>query len=137
MSTSDIAKIETQLNLKLPQFYIDTMLNYPFPLDSIAAELFLCADVQGILDNNSIFHQGDKVFAIGSDGGEFIYYIKLNGEEKVYIYDYEDSDVNHTVEAETWSDYLKDLLIGMERMKEDELLEIERKKHKKWWQFWI
>jgi len=135
MSTSDITKIEAQLNIKLPQFYIETMLNYPFPLDSFAAALLLCADVKGILDNNSIFHPEDKVFAIGSDGGELIYYLKLNGEEKVYIYDFESSEVNHTVEA-TWSDYLKSMQQTEAEILQDRLLEIERKKSRKWWQFW-
>lgn len=137
MIPSDIKKIERELNLKLPLFYVETMLNYPFPLDSFAAELLLCADVQGILDNNSIFHPDEKRFAIGSDGGELIYYIKLIGEEKVYIYDYESSDIHNTVEAETWSAFLQSMQIQEDAIKADELLEIERRRNKKWWQFWI
>lgn len=99
MSISDITKIEAQLNIKLPQFYIKRMLNYPFPSDSFIAELSLCADVEGIINNNTIFHPDEKVFAVGSDGGEFIYYVKLNGEEEVYIYDHESSYIHNTVEA--------------------------------------
>lgn len=137
MSILEIAKIETQLNLKLPQFYVETMLNYPFPLDSFAAELLLCADVQGVLDNNSLFSPEEGKFVIGGDGGEWTYYIKLNGEEKVYIYDLERSYMHNAIETETWNDYIKSMELQEERILQDELLEAERKKHKKWWQFWI
>ncbi len=137
MSTSDIAKIEDALNFKLPQFYIETMLNYPFPLDSFAAEFLLCTDVQAIIGKNSLFSPEEGKFAISGDGGELTFYIKLNGEEKVYIYDLERSSIHHTVETETWNDYVKSMQQTEEEILQEELLEIERKKHKKWWQFWI
>lgn len=138
MSTLEIKQIETQLNIKLPQFYIETMLNYPFPLDSFAAELLLWADVESILmSNESRFGPEEGKFAIGCDGGELTYYLKLNGDEKVYIYDLEGSYIHNTLEAETWNDFIKSMQQTEEEILQDKLLEIERRKNKKWWQFWI
>ena len=74
---------------------------------------------------------------MGSDGGEFTYYIKLNGEETVYIFDMERSDLHNSVEASNWSDYLDYIREVHQEIEEDEELEKERKLNKRWWQFWI
>ncbi|MEQ8685654.1 MAG: hypothetical protein RIE86_10185 [Imperialibacter sp.] len=137
MVLSEIDSIERQLKIKLPDYYVKTMLDYPFPADSFAAELSLCTNVKSILDNNCVFQPAERSFAVGSDGGEFIYYVKLDGEEKVYIYDFERSHVHNSVEADTWAGFLHSLSLQEEELNKDELLEEKRKRNKKWWQFWI
>lgn len=77
-----------------------------------------------------------KFFAVGCDGGEFIYYVKLNGEETVYIFDMEKSNSHNSVEASSWKNYLENITKVHHEIEEDERQQIERKK-KKWWQFWI
>lgn len=137
MLASEIKVIEKELGIKLPDFYIQTMLNYPFPGDSFAAELTLCNNVRGIIDNNSIFEKKQNCFAVGSDGGELIYFIRINEGEKVYIYDYEQSDINLSIEAKSWNEYLRNLEGIDKKIVEDTLKMAEKKRNKKWWQFWI
>ncbi|WP_321281163.1 SMI1/KNR4 family protein [Marinifilum fragile] len=137
MTELDIKLIEDKLNIKLPDFYIRTMLDYPFAYDSFGAEFSLCNSVKHVIDCNGIFEPEDKCFSIGSDGGEFYYFIKLNGEEKVYVFDLEGSKEHLTVEAETWADYLDIISKQHEEILQDELESAERKRNKKWWQFWI
>lgn len=137
MLASEIKIIEKELDIKLPDFYIQTMLNYPYPDDSFAAELTLCNNVEGIISNNSIFEKKQNCFAVGSDGGEFIYFIRINEGEKVYIYDFEQSDKSLSIEAESWYEYLRNLEEIDKRILEDELKMAAKKRNKKWWQFWI
>lgn len=137
MNQSEINTIQEKLGIKLPAFYFETMLNYPFPKDSFGEELMLANSVEIILDCNGVFDIKNKYFAIGSDGGEFIYYIKLNGEEIVYIFDLENSDYHNSIEAPNWQKYLENINKVHQEIEEDESQALERIKNKKWWQFWI
>ena len=137
MFKSEIETVEKRLKIRLPIFYINTMLNYPYSDDSFAAEFNLCKDVEGIIRNNSIFDQNEKCFAVGSDGGEYIYFIRIGEGEKVYIYDYERSDKHLSIESETWSNYLIKIEKLQKEILRDELIMTERRKNRKWWQFWI
>lgn len=137
MIQSDINRIEEKLGFSLPTFYIETMLNYPLPENSFGEEFMLTNSVEILLDCNGIFKKNDLCFAIGSDGGEFIYYVKLDGQETVYIYDLENSDAHNSVEADNWEMYLENIRKVHREIEEDEKRQIERKKNKKWWQFWI
>ncbi|TPN86835.1 hypothetical protein [Aquimarina algicola] len=92
MEPEGIKIIEEQLGIKLPEFYVSTMLNYLFSKDSWAAEFLLCNNPKRIINLNGVFTKEDKSFSIGSDGEEHYYFIKLNGEEKVHIFDLEGSD---------------------------------------------
>ncbi len=137
MLQSDIRFIEEQLRIELPEFYINTMLHYPYPEDSFAAERSLSRSVEHLIRLNAVFENTPGCFAIGSDGGEFIYFLRLGEDEKVYIYNHERSDEHRTVEAETWEDYLRNLQAVHEEILQDELKMTERRKNRKWWQFWV
>ncbi|WP_299215078.1 SMI1/KNR4 family protein [uncultured Aquimarina sp.] len=137
MESKDIKLIEEQLGIKLPEFYISTMLSYPFSKDSWGAEFSLCNNAKRIIDLNGVFTPEDKSFSIGSDGGEYYYFIKLNGEEKVYIFDLEGSDKHMNIEADSWSEYLIQIKNTHDVLHQEENRELERKENKKWWQFWI
>ena len=106
MSEAELEHLAVKLGINLPDFYIQTMLEYPYSSDSFAAEFTLCTDVETILDCNSVFASEDKNYAIGHDGGGYIYYIKLTGEESVYIHDMERSKAHISLVAESWSDFL-------------------------------
>jgi hypothetical protein len=137
MKSTDIKHIENELGIKLPEFYVSTMLNFPFSEDSWGAEFSLCNDPKHIIDLNGVFDKQDESFSIGSDGGEFYYFIKLDGDEKVYIFDLEGSDVHKSIEANSWKEYLSQIDKLHDQFRLEEQLELERKKNKKWWQFWI
>ncbi len=137
MESTDIKHIEEELGIKLPEFYVSTMLNYPFSDDSWGAEFSLCNDPKHVIDLNGVFDKQDECFSIGSDGGEFYYFIKLNADDKVYIFDLEGSDSHKTVEAKSWKEYLTQIENLQEQFRQEEQTELERKKNKKWWQFWI
>tara|TARA_Y100001954_G_C15697605_1_gene546102 strand:+ start:657 stop:1070 length:414 start_codon:yes stop_codon:yes gene_type:complete len=137
MTQEELNTIEKKLGIEFPHFYKNTMLNYPFDNDSFGFDCMLPKSPQILEDCNCIFTQSDKCLAIGSDGGEFTYYIKLNGEETVYIFDLEQSDYHHSIEANTWEDYLDNIHKIDKEYLEEEQKRIERKKNKKWWQFWI
>jgi hypothetical protein len=137
MKSLDIKHIETKLGIKLPQFYVSTMLNYPFDENSWGTEFQLCDDFNYILDINGIFKSTDECFVIGSDGGEYYYFIKLNKEDKVYIFDLENSPAHLSTAAESWDEYLTQIEKVDFDIKQEELEIMEKKKNKKWWQFWI
>lgn len=113
------------------------MLNYPFAENSWGEEFQLCNSPEHLIDLNGIFTREDQCFSIGFDGGEYVYFIKLNCEEKVYIFDFEKSHEHLKVEANSWKEYLIQIEKIEEEIKQDELEDLERVKHKKWWQFWI
>lgn len=135
MTQSDLNAIEQKLEINLPDFYTKTMLNYPFENDSFASEFTLSDDPASIIDCTSILPNGQ--FAVGHDGGEFVYYVELNGNERVFIHDHEESEVHNTVLAENWNDFLDFIRKEEEEIRRDEIQMKERKANKKWWQFWI
>tara|TARA_R110001632_G_scaffold161038_7_gene279414 strand:+ start:3130 stop:3453 length:324 start_codon:yes stop_codon:yes gene_type:complete len=106
MNPFDITLLEKEFQIKLPAFYVDTMFNIPFEEDSFAAEFTLSNDVHRLIYTNGVFKKNGDRFAIGSDGGEHIYFIKHNGEETVYLFDLEGSDDQNTIEATSWQEYL-------------------------------
>jgi hypothetical protein len=137
MIQSDINAIQEKLGFELPLFYTETMINYPFPNGSFGEEFMLTNNIEILLDCNGVFVKDDLCFAVGSDGGEYIYYIKLDGQETVYIYDLENSDSHNSVVAHSWKNYLEKIMKEHQDIEEDERKMAERKKNKKWWQFWI
>ncbi|WP_299245239.1 SMI1/KNR4 family protein [uncultured Aquimarina sp.] len=137
MKPKDIKFIEKQLGIKLPEFYVSTMLNYPFSEDSWGAEFLLCNNPKRIINLNGVFTKEDKSFSIGSDGGEYYYFIKLIEEEKVYIFDLEGSDEHMSTEANSWTEYLMQIEKTHDKLSQEKLKELERKANRKWWQFWV
>ena len=137
MLTSEIQFIEDELGIQLPAFYIKTMLDYPFAEDSFASEFLLCNSPEGILEYNSGYKPSAEAFTIGTDGGENTYFIKLDEDGQVYVFDLEAPDDTLKLEAATWDEYLKQIEALHEEIRQDELFMAERKRNKKWWQFWI
>jgi len=138
MKESDIRKIESALDVPLPEFYRVTMLTYPFPADSFANEFLLPNDPKTILEYNQ--HSGEypgigKPFVIGSDGGEEMYYVDLAADSsQVFTFDIETG--KHTPKAADWTMYLSQIEADLKEIKGDETVEQERKANKKCWEFW-
>ena len=117
------------------------MLNYPFPKDSFADEFMLVNNPGAVIGNNDkalieTIDKGVKPFFIGSDGGEKLYYVDLNTKKsEVFVYYLETQ--KSKMQSKTWNNYLEDIKKTLKEIEEDERAMEERKKNKKWWQFWI
>ena len=138
MKESDIRKIESALNVRLPEFYRATMLTYPFPADSFANEFLLPNDPKTILEYNQLSAEYPgigKPFMIGSDGGEEMYFVDLAADSsQVFTFDIETG--KHTPKAADWTKYLRQIEADLKEIKGDEKVEQERKANKKCWEFW-
>lgn len=135
MTECELREIEQKLEVKLPVYYKETMLNYPFSASSFAYEFALCADYKRVLDYNGVFEKPDNSFAIGADGGEYIFFIRLNEESKVYIFDLEGSKYHMSVEANDWSEYFTKLVMAEENIGIDIGENKRRTTQNKWWKF--
>jgi len=138
MNAQDIKTIEAKVGMALPEFYCATMLNYPFPVDSFAAEFLLPNDLARLLSDNEDpgnYPGIDKAFMIGGDGGEERYFIDLaSTSSQVFAFDLETGI--HTAKATDWQQYLDQIAASLREIEEDERLRAERKANKKWWEFW-
>lgn len=137
MNEKEIIEAEQRLGLELPKFYKETMLNYPFREGSIAIDCMLPQYPELLEVENGVIPNENKYLAIGSDGGELIFFLRLNGSETVYIHDAESSGLHHSIEARTWKEYLNKISNIDQETQEEEKAYTDRKLKKKWWQFWI
>ncbi|MCO4781747.1 MAG: SMI1/KNR4 family protein [Candidatus Cloacimonetes bacterium] len=103
-----IEQIEDSLNINLPVFYKNTLLNYPFTLHSFSHEFMLVNDLEIILSYNQLdflkIINKPNCFVIGSDGGEEYYYILLNDNDTVYTYSLETK--KSEIYSNNWTDYI-------------------------------
>ncbi len=120
-----IIDIEKKLNIILPQFYKNTLLKYPFPLDSLVDDCLLPNDPVQILKNNDtlmkeiINNPEINPFFVGSDGGEELYFIDLNSQKStVFVHSLESKESNLYVND--WSDFLNDIEKSLLEIEEDE-----------------
>ncbi|MDZ4242117.1 MAG: hypothetical protein U1D99_04755, partial [Candidatus Omnitrophota bacterium] len=69
-------------------------------------------------------------------GGEEVFFLDLNkNPSEVFVYSYETDGTE--VKFRSWKDYLQEIEKSLQEIREDERAMAERKKNKKWWQFWI
>ena len=139
MNKSELTKIEKELNISLPAYYKDIMLNYPFSEESFANEFLLPNDIEHVIEmnkENELVDKSENPFFVGSDGGEEYYFIKTKSiNSSVYVFDLEKG--KHSMKADSFQVYLNQIDETLKEIEADEKAEIERKKNKKWWQFWI
>lgn len=138
MTEADIKQLEMAVGASLPPFYTGTMLSYPFPQGSFADEFMLMTDLDVVLRENrrpGNYPGITKPFLIGSDGGEEVYLIDLAASQpKVFVYDMEKGA--HTVKANNWPEYLRQVQAVLDEIAEDERELAERKANKRWWELW-
>lgn len=127
----DLEKIESLLGTILPNCYKQTIMNYPFPKNSLADDYFLPYDTELIIKNNEssflkvIKTPEIKPFCIGNDGSEERYYLDLNCEEtKVFVYSLETG--KSEIYTTTWADYIKRVEEFIKETEEDEKKPITR-----------
>lgn len=138
MTKHELNKVESLFALKLPQQYRALMLNYPFVDDSWANDCAMPNDPQIVIEMNKdksflgkFTQEPSRYFQIGSDGGEFYYYIDLqNPDCPVYAADLETGSFSQ--EASDFKIWVQQLNNADEEIRLDRI-EMSRKR---WWQFW-
>lgn len=78
MTTSELQRIEDHVGFRLPSYYRETLLQYPFPRGSFAEEFLLPDCPEAVLDLNDVVASlgpGVQALFIGNDGGEERYFV--------------------------------------------------------------
>ena len=135
MREEELGQIEAAIGCAVPQYYRDTMLAYPFPEDSFAAEVLLSNTAQQIMKINPTLRkvgQVEKAFLTGSDEtGEISYYLDAsNSTPTVFRMGRIE---NSTID---WDAHLNELKTCSEQIEEEKKRRAERKANKQWWEFW-
>lgn len=153
MNSSDFEHIEQALGLTLPQAYRQVLISYPFAQDTQIYDRDLFESAAGIIDQNQIYRQGGffgqkwpaHYLIIGRDTFGNLHFINLNQPDSpVYFADHEDTVYSTMIEAEE-APSIEDWVIEMQEQEEGNQIEyermvraaVERRRSKKWWQFWI
>jgi hypothetical protein len=141
MTLEDIARIETDLGVRLPEDYRALMEAYPFPPDSFTAEFVMPNNATHLIEINrerSTLSKPKKgrseppasYFEIGGDGGEERYLIDLSqAESPVYVYDLETDEVREA--ALELQSFVAQCAAADEEIRRDEEFTARRR----WWQF--
>jgi hypothetical protein len=137
MRPQDLEHIEHALGIRLPTTYRATMLAYPFPLDSWVTELWLLTDPADVIEENRGASLGWPAthFTIGGDGSGNYYVLDLAREPApVLEWDHElDLFTELAPDLASWIPVLEQWLAEVE---EEERRMAERRRMRKWWQFW-
>ena len=144
MTLEDIARIEAELDVRLPVDYRALMLAYPFPPDSFTAEFLMPNDTPRLIeinrerstrelppDNRDGKMLSSSYFEIGGDGGEESYLIDLAQQQSpVYVYDLETNELREA--ASDLQSFVEQCAASDEMIRRDE----DFAARKGWWQFW-
>jgi hypothetical protein len=121
MTADEVTQIETELDIKLPQHYVDFILRFPGLVRSeIDVSHFLYSSADQLIETNIMmgFHSDMKIIKhkliIGDNGGGGFYLIDLRNpaDERVYIFDHEEStalSVDSFEYYETLESYLENI----------------------------
>lgn len=138
MTDQDFQSIEKQIGYSLPALYRATLSDYPFALDSFAAEFMLPNEPNFVIDLNVCarsLSDIDKPFFIGSDGGEEYFFVDASKEDSgVYVLELETG--KHRQLVPTWERYLDHIRATHAEIAADDNSMRARRLKKKWWKFW-
>ena len=138
MTESELAEVESWLGFSVPANYRSTLTNYPFPSDSYAEEFMLPNDPRSVIELNDLgveVRSIEQPFFIGSDGGEDHYFVDAaDADSPVYVFELETG--KHRELVGSWTDYLQHIRGIHDEIAADEESERERKRTKRWWEFW-
>ena len=144
MRTDELDALEQAFGVTLPAEYRATMLAYPFPADSDAAEWSMPDDAARLHEHNTLARQPSSrkepwprtAFVIGEDGSEAVYVLDLSRQPAV-VQEFSLETGHFTDLAPDWPAWLTRLREVQRELDEDEEFQRERYRTKKWWQFWI
>ncbi len=139
MTEREISQVETAVGFPLPECYRTTMLAYPFPPHSAAADGYMLPDDPEAvisLNNGGAKPRGIvRPFFVGNDLGEEIYFLDaMRADSPVYVYELETKQ--HRVLADSWGAYLAHITKVDVEIAADEEAENQRLLTRRWWQFW-
>lgn len=150
MKPEDIQLIETALGLKLPDSYVEVVLNYPCPEIADVCESGLFSDPLWVIQVNQEHRRGGwfgmdwppHFFAIGDDGCGDTYFMVIGKDDRVYFADHEcgpsfETELEDCASSESVQEHVEKELDLVRELEEEEMRQAERRKNKKWWQFWI
>jgi len=139
MTEIDLKRIEKELGFAVPDYYRATMLNYPFGTDSFADDCMLPSRPDRVIELvgvDSHFDGIEQPFFVGTDGGEEWYFVDSSKPDSgVFVFQLETG--KHESLSPSWNAYLEHIRAIDAEGAADEAAELERKRNKKWWQFWI
>ncbi len=150
MNEKDIQKIEQALGLKVPESYAQVVLNYPCPEAEDICQHGLFNDPDLVIHSNVEhrkngwfgFDWPEKHFAIGDDGCGDTYFMIMDGDERVYFADHEAGpafweNLEDCCSANSLKEHIDEQMEQEKEFQEEQARKADRKKNKKWWQFWI
>ena len=141
MTENDLQQIEKTIGISVPLFYRATLSAYPFPSGSYADQFMLPNSPKEVIeyyeaDPNFSSPDIKQPFYFGSNGGEEWYFVDAgNPSSPVFVYELETG--KHHQKAPTWSEFLEQIHVTLEEIAQNEVTQAERKRNRKWWQFWI
>ena len=138
-------EMEAEFGIVLPPAYRDAMLQYPLAGDG--QEPLLHADVAVVRAANQCvrergFRGSDwpsSLFIVGGNQAGDVYFIDLSRDPSPVfavtheMEGFEPHDIDRFVQSQTFSIWVEELVSGQEWFREVQ----ERRRRKRWWQFWI
>ena len=137
-------RIEQEFGVELPDWYCRQVNEYPFAESDDA----LYSDEESIVHANQELRRDGwfrfpwprEFFVIGDTGcGDFFFIVPSTRDKRIFIADHEGGPapafekLSKMVQSETIEKYVGET---MEFIREGEKID-ERRRNKKWWQFWI
>ena len=150
MKFEEVERIEAALGLRLPDAYKSVALNHPCPESEDISWHGLYRDAERVMEVNAEHRANgwfgidwpDDYFVIGDTGCGDSYFIVVGESDKVYLADHEGgphptTQLGDCVSSETISAHVEQEMASEREFQEEERLSAERRKNKKWWQFWL
>jgi hypothetical protein len=149
VSSADLKYVEDTLGLKLPDWYTQRLLEYPFP----EPEPELYHDAQTVIQNNLELRRDGwfgyhpwprEFFAIGDDGcGDYYFIVPSRDDRRIFMANHEGGpspsiESLHEMELHgSLAEHIEEQLGFLNEYELEEAALEERRRNKKWWQFWI
>ena len=150
MTEDDLIKIQEELNISLPGSYCELMTNNPYPEYEGVPNFGIYFNADVIIDENQ-HHRNAGWFdiewpvhylIIGDIGNGDLFFMATEKDDQVYICSHEAGahpvdELEDCLEYESVQELLEEEVKFECEYQEEQHSRAERKKNKKWWQFWI
>jgi hypothetical protein len=144
MTSEAFTRIERAFGVRLPEWYRASLVQYPLS----EADESLYSDEESIVRANEELRRDgwwdmpwpQEFFAIGDTGcGDTYFIVPSTGDRRVFIADHEGGpapsyqNLGEMVESDSFEKFIRERQETIVAAAEI----VERRKNKKWWQFWI